>query len=784
MQIRKLYIKEYGALSDKELVFTSGINLLEGSNESGKSTILSFIRFMLYGMPRRAAGESVSERERGLSWQNGVAEGNMELVSQGKSYRIERKGQLRGGSTRETYSETCRILDLETGVEVFKGEIPGKLFLGITGEMFTATACIRQLECTDINSDEVNSSLENLLFSADEEIDTQKVQSKLDDLRRALLYKNGKGGKIFELENEKTLLEHRLETAKRNAQDIIAKEATVEKLKAVSEKAKKQFEEAEAQLRLYETANALRRFETLHSYEKQYEEQEIALETLCREKGYQNALPDRETLGVIDRFTSALSDATQRHRFASAAEAQAESAPCGDRQLARFYETTDEEGGKETLCARFLRATRKRKNAIFRAVFLLILSVLTLAAGALTAFTDIFSEYSASFPFLFYYLVGAGLLLALFGILSISAASRARKTTAALVGKIGLSTAGVSGASLEAHIESCKKNHELCVKYDSALLEAKKAHEEASNALHGLLDNTCRMLSSIGVSCETKTPDALLARLKETYELLFSVCNEKEKIESKMNALRDLIDELRENLKDTNEASLSASVGKRKPSELLSELDLEKIRFAYDYSKTQHTLNEQKKIALEKELIALTSTAENPARVNAKLSEVAHELEVNRLKFDAIVMAGDTLGVACENLRRNVTPKLRIRAGERMERMTGGKYRDLGISGDMKITVITDHTTRSIDALSKGTRDAAYLSLRLSLAEMVCEGNMPPLLFDESFTQLDDMRTHAMLSMLIEYSGEGTQTLLFTCHKREGEMLKALGTFNHIKLNS
>lgn len=784
MQIKKIYIKEYGALSDREFCFTEGINLLEGSNESGKSTILSFIRFMLYGMPRRAAGETVSERERGLSWQNGIAEGSMELVSLGKSYRIERKGQLRGGSVRETYGETCHILDLETGAEVFKGEVPGKLFLGISAEMFTATACVRQLECTDVDSDEINSSIENLLFSADEEIDTQKVQAKLDDLRRALLYKNGKGGKLFELETAKTLLENRLETAKKNARDIITKEATVEKLKAVSEKAKKQNDEAEAQLRLYDTANKLRRFETLHSYEAQYAREEEALETLCREKGYQNALPDRETLGVIDRFSTALSDAMRMHEFTANAKTQAENAPCGNRELARFYETTDEEGGKDTLCARFLRATRKRKNAIARAVILLILSVLGFGAGALVFFTDLFSDYYAYMPFLLYVPVGIGLLFVLFAILSFSAAAKAKKKIAALVGKIGLADASVNGASLEAHIETCKKNHELCQGYDAALLAAKTAHEEASAALKALLANTRRMLSSIGVECDGEAPDALLKKLKETYDRFFAICNEKEKIEGKLNSLRDLIEELRENLKESNEASLSASVGKQKPSDILATLDLEKIRFAYDYSKTQHTVNEQKKIALEKELIALTSTAENPARVNAKLGEVQSELETNRLKYNAILLAHETLGVACENLRRNVTPKLRMRAGELMEGLTDGKYRDLGISGNMKITVMTDHTTRSIDALSKGTRDAAYLSLRISLAEMICEENMPPLLFDESFTQLDDKRTGAMLNMLTEYSTKEKQAILFTCHKREGEMLKALGTFNHIKLDA
>ncbi len=784
MYIRKIYIKEYGSFLEREFSFSEGINLLEGSNESGKSTLLSFIRFILYGMPRRAAGETVSERERGLSWTNGIAQGNMEIVSEGKGYRIERKGQLRGGSNRETYSESCTVIDIETGTEVFKGEVPGKVFLGITSEVFTATACIRQLECTDMNSDEINSSIENLLFSADQEIDTQKVQGKLDDLRRTLLYKKGKGGKLFELETTKALLENRLETAKQTAETIIAKEAAVEKLKAFSEKAKKQTDEAEEQLRLYETATTLKRFETLHSYEAQYEALEKDLERLCREKGYQNALPDRKTLGVIDHAASILNDADQKQQLSVAALAGAEAAPCGDRALAAFYEKTDEAGGKETLCSSFLRAMHKRKGAILRALLSLIFGVLFLATGVFSLVSDLLAEYYTAIDHLPFYLLGIGALLGLLGILSVSSASKAKKSLSALVGRIGLSGAEISVTALAEHIETCRRNHELCQKYDTALLAARQEYDTNTSLLEKAIQNTSRMLSAVGVSPAAETSEDLLACLKETYAAFLAVCNERERIEGKLDTLRGLIDELRENLKDANEASLSASVGKRSPAALLADMDIEKIRLAYNYSKTQHTLNEQKKIALEKELIALNSTAENPARLSAKLTEVTNELSLSRLKYNAIVMAYETLGVASENLRRNVTPKLRIRAGELMEKLTGGKYRDLGISTDMKITVVTDHVTRSIDALSKGTRDAAYISLRIALAELICENNMPPLLFDESFTQLDENRTLAILNMLFSYTANGTQTLLFTCHKREGEMLKTIGSFNHIRLDT
>ena len=786
MYIRNIYIAEYGSLKDREFRFSNGINLIEGNNESGKSTILSFIRFMLYGMPKRATGDSVGERERGLSWENGVANGTMELISNGKSYRIERRGQLRGGhGTRESYTEKCTVVDVETGAEIFEGEVPGKVFLGITSEVFTTTACIRQLECTDMNSDEINASIENLLFSADEEIDTQKIQTKLDELRRTLLYKKGKGGKLYQLETEKSLLENRLETAKQTAETIIAKEASVEKLKIISEKAKKQAEQAEAQLRLYESATALKRFETLHTYEEQYREQQKELEKLCHEKGYRDALPDRDTLAVIDRFSSALNDASVKQKLAAATLENATHAPCGNRQLAAFYEKTDKEGGKDTICSSFLRFIRKCKNAVWRAILCFVFTLLFLALVTFSFVSDIPKAYYGSFDFLPYVILGLGILFGIFGILSVSVAAKAKKTASALLEKIGLSHTNISEHELAEHIEICRQNHQLCQKYDTNLSMARQAYEESNNALEKAVQNTIRMLASVGIVCSSDKPTELASCLEHTHATFFDICNEREKIEGKSDTLRALIDELNVNLKDMNESSLASCLGNQIPSEILAEMDIEKIRLAYNYSKTQHMLNEQKKIALEKELIALHSTAETPARLDAKLTEITNELAENRLKYDAIVMAYDTLSSASENLRRCVTPKLRIRASERMERLTDGKYRDLGISTDMKITVVAEHMTRSIDALSKGTRDVAYISLRIALAELICAENMPPLMFDESFTQLDDNRTFAMLNMLLNYTvADGTQSLLFTGHKREGDMVKKIGQFNYITLDT
>ncbi|MGA1795745.1 MAG: ATP-binding protein [bacterium] len=56
MQIREVYIDGFGVFSDLQVTgFASGINVVFGENEFGKSTLLEFIRRVLFGFPRSSA---------------------------------------------------------------------------------------------------------------------------------------------------------------------------------------------------------------------------------------------------------------------------------------------------------------------------------------------------------------------------------------------------------------------------------------------------------------------------------------------------------------------------------------------------------------------------------------------------------------------------------------------------------------------------------------------------------------------------------------------------------
>ena len=105
MRIDKLTITEFGALKDKSFSLKDGINVFEGRNESGKSTVVSFIRFMLYGMPKKTASSELSDRDRGLSWDNLAASGSMEITLPDGKYRIERRFQLTGTGAKDIIDE-------------------------------------------------------------------------------------------------------------------------------------------------------------------------------------------------------------------------------------------------------------------------------------------------------------------------------------------------------------------------------------------------------------------------------------------------------------------------------------------------------------------------------------------------------------------------------------------------------------------------------------------------------------------------------------------------------
>ena len=90
MKLLEIYAEEFGKLRDRRFAPGEGLTLIEGPNESGKSTLLALIRFLFYGFSQRNTGER-EEREKRLSWYGRCAAGQVRFIAGGEEYLLTRR---------------------------------------------------------------------------------------------------------------------------------------------------------------------------------------------------------------------------------------------------------------------------------------------------------------------------------------------------------------------------------------------------------------------------------------------------------------------------------------------------------------------------------------------------------------------------------------------------------------------------------------------------------------------------------------------------------------------
>ena len=92
MRIIEINIDNFGKLNNFHMTFNKGINIIYGENESGKTTVLEFIRGMFFGFENEK-GRSVSTNryKKYQPWNQEVLyKGSMRVESEGAIYFIKR----------------------------------------------------------------------------------------------------------------------------------------------------------------------------------------------------------------------------------------------------------------------------------------------------------------------------------------------------------------------------------------------------------------------------------------------------------------------------------------------------------------------------------------------------------------------------------------------------------------------------------------------------------------------------------------------------------------------
>ena len=108
-----------------------------------------------------------------------------------------------------------------------------------------------------------------------------------------------------------------------------------------------------------------------------------------------------------------------------------------------------------------------------------------------------------------------------------------------------------------------------------------------------------------------------------------------------------------------------------------------------------------------------------------------------------------------------------------LSKMTGGRYTRISLDEKMLVRLNTPDRLLTLDQVSYGTMQQVYFALRLASAGLLSGDISVPVILDEPFAMYDEERLESALRFL---SGCGRQVILFSCQRRELEMLSNLQT--------
>lgn len=714
MYIEKIHIDTFGKLADRDFELSEGVNIIEGANESGKSMLAAFIKFIFYGVTSR-------EKSAVVSWQSGGAAGSITVCDGEKRYRIERA--LAGSR------EAVQLIDGDTNMPIrhaLDGTTPGELFFGVGADMFSATAFVSQLGGAVSGGAKVSDGIENILFSADESVNTQKAISKLDAMRVSLLHKNEKGGRLFELDRECAAAEVRLAEAKSGHDEILVKEAQLadmrEKYSAADEKAK----DISARVEQFEARRIAEMFERSHKIEEKLTELRASIE--------EQTGADVASVNKLEETIDTITLLEKEARLAKEAE---ETLPPvkEDAELDEYVEN----GGEAALSEKMGRASSVARICM-------ISGAVSAVGGIVLAVVGIMSKPLALVPVLL------GAVLFVLGALLVILGMRSRKIARTIEEKYDF-------CELEARLAARNSAIEAAKLAEHTAVAASRRYEEAYAA------------AKDEYGCDF---DGLVAALDEQKEKLKSI----DKLKVEYDKYATLQREMKVQLLSYDEVQVRSSVDESIDVSGIDADKLPEMKREADFAVKMAASLEKHTVELEKILAGLYPTVEEPTVAADRLSALKAEREKLTKRYTAYKLALEKMSEASDSLRESISPRLANDTARLLSHITGGKYKEVGVGTELELCVETENGTKSIGALSAGTQDAAYLCLRLALITLLYRKTMPPVIYDEAFARQDDTRLLGMMKI----ASLSAQSIVFTSNNREANAMRTLGGFNHIIL--
>lgn len=176
------------------------------------------------------------------------------------------------------------------------------------------------------------------------------------------------------------------------------------------------------------------------------------------------------------------------------------------------------------------------------------------------------------------------------------------------------------------------------------------------------------------------------------------------------------------------------------------------------------------KIRLESEYQEKQVILDNIEEQIKELHIIAPEEEGLLDKIAGLELAMERVEVVSRNIQKDFGRELNEEATKVFKSITNEKYSRVVVDEDLNVSVYREGRTLGLEQVSRGTVEQIYFSLRMAITTLLHTEELPVLL-DDTFAYYDDKRLKSVLLWLYENK---KQVIIFTCHRREIELLEEL----------
>ncbi len=729
MKIKRM-TATFGRLQNETLELEDGLNLIEAPNEAGKSTWSAFLRAMFYGIPTKERDKQgfIAEKNRYQPWSGAAMEGRMELEWNGRAITLLRS------QNRNVPFGKFEALDTATGDPIpgLTAENVGEVLIGAPREVFERSAFLGQGAAAVDGSPALEKRISALVSSGEEDVSFSQVERRLKDWQNRR--KHNRTGLIPQLEEQISTLSADL--ARQSKAHRTAQEALLS-----LDGLRRERDTLEAELAVHKAAAEAQK---RAAWEQAQEELQAAAaeETRYRTELYKDGVPpDREVLRRAQEELNLLRGVEQKLKQAERDYEAAIQAASDAREAAAdplfAGMSPDEAWDKANLDADEAELDPPASAGSLTAGALLLLA--GAGAGAAGILLHPMAFLAAGV-----FLVGGGLLL-LRGI-------RLRQRGAAILARR-------EELLTWYHVDDPRDILSLAREYRSgwgAAQEAEQARVAAEQAQIDLMNERDRLRQQVFPLVQGFAPTA-----RDTFTLSAAISKAlflQEKLEQaaiRREGAEKLVHRLPQPQEiPTADPDLTPRYDGTYTAVRLSAVEGEIGRLNSVLAMSQGELN----------------TLGDPAATQAMLEDAQTQLAARRQEYDALTLALEGLDEANRAMQARFAPALNQRAGEIMERLTGGRYDRVTLTREFEALAEEKEgmLPRRVLTLSRGTADQLYLAVRLAVCELALPSeNAVPMVLDDALANFDDTRLALALDTLRSLARE-RQILLFTCHSREG----------------